>query len=138
MLTIKTFIDTNMLVYSIDRHNPRKQRQARILLTQLERERTGVISTQVMQEFYVAAVKKLNVEPLNAKAMLEALTFFEIVIVDIGQIRNAIDCSILNRISFWDSLIIASAERSRCFRVWSEDFNHGQILRGVTIVNPFI
>lgn len=136
-MTIKTFVDTNVLVYSIDRHNPRKQRQARALLAQLEHEHTGVISTQVLQEFYVASVKKLGVDPLKAKAMLEALTFFETVIVDIVQIRNAVDCSILNRLSFWDGLIIASAERARCSRLWSEDFNHGQTLCGVTVVNPF-
>jgi predicted nucleic acid-binding protein len=137
-MTIKTFVDTNILVYSVDRHNPRKQRQARHLLAQLGREHAGVISTQVLQEFYVAAVKKLGIAPLNAKAMLDALAFFETVIVDVVQIRNAIDCSILNRLSFWDSLIIASAERARCSRIWSEDFNHGQVLCGVTAVNPFV
>lgn len=134
----KTFLDTNIIVYSVDRHEPRKRDKARSLLARLESDHAGVVSTQVLQEFYVTAVKKLGVPPLDAKAMMEALTCFELVVVGLDQIRHAADCSILNRISFWDGLIIASAEAARCTRVWSEDLSSGQTLRGVTVINPFL
>jgi len=62
----------------------------------------------------------------------------ETVQVDPGMIREAVDISILNRISFWDSLIVAAAESARCEFLYTEDLNAGQIIRGVRIENPFV
>ena len=52
------------------------------------------------------------------------------------HLREAIDCSIINRLSFWDALIVVSAESARCEILWTEDLNHGQVIRGVHIENP--
>lgn len=133
----KAFIDTNILVYAMDQSNRKKQARARALLQGAGENKMGVISTQVLQEFYVAATRKLNVEPLLAKEIIHSLMHFEIVTVDHHLIKEAIDCSILNRISFWDALVIVSAESAKCSEIWSEDLNDGQIIRGVKIVNPF-
>ena len=133
----KTFIDTNVLVYSVDRHSPEKQRRAREILRTIEREGGGVISTQVVQEFYVTATRKLGIDPFEAKGLLEPLSALEIVTADIALIKEAVDCSILNRISFWDALIVISAEKARCARLLTEDMNAGQTIRGVRIENPF-
>jgi predicted nucleic acid-binding protein len=132
----KVFVDTNVLVYSMDKFDPGKRSQCRALLTSFTGELRGVISTQVMQEFYVAATRRLGVDPLLAKDILHSFEHFEVVIVTPDMIRDAIDCSVINRVSFWDALIVVAAESASCERIWTEDLNHGQIIRGVRVENP--
>jgi predicted nucleic acid-binding protein len=133
----KVFIDTNIFVYTMDSHNPGKRERCRSLLRSLlDSGRTGVISTQVLQEFYVAATKKLGAQPLLAKNILHSLENYEIVTVDSALIQEAIDCSILSQLAFRDALIIVSAERACCERIWTEDLNAGQLIRGIRVVNP--
>jgi predicted nucleic acid-binding protein len=132
----KIFVDTNILVYCMDMYDPAKQEKCRHLIKDLADESNGVISTQVMQEFYVTSTKKLGVEPLLAKDILHSFEQFETVIISPLIIKDAVDCSIINRISFWDSLIIVAAESANCGRLWSEDLNDGQVIRGVRIENP--
>ena len=134
----KIFIDTNILVYSLDQFDPRKQSQCRTLLKSLKGDLRGVISTQVMQEFYVAATKKLSAEPLLVKDILHSFQRFETVIITPEFIKDAIDCSLINRLSFWDALIIVAAESANCQKLWSEDLNAGQVIRGVCIENPMV
>jgi predicted nucleic acid-binding protein len=132
----KVFLDTNILVYCLDQSEVGKQRMCRKLIKGLTGEHTGVISTQVMQEFYVAATGKLGADPLLIKDILRSLERFETVIVSPMLIKEAIDCAIINRVSFWGALIIVSAESARCEVLWTEDLNHGQVIRGVRIENP--
>ncbi|MFH2219309.1 MAG: PIN domain-containing protein [Pseudomonadota bacterium] len=132
----KIFIDTNILVYCMDKFDEKRQEKCRLLLTSLTEDQQGVISTQVMQEFYVAATNKLGADPLLTKDILHSFKQFEIVIVNPEIIYEAIDCSIINRISFWDSLVVVSAESARCEKLWTEDLNDGQILRSVQVENP--
>ena len=132
----KIFIDTNILIYSIDSSEKRKLKRSRELLKSLIKSRTGVISTQVMQEFYVTCVKKLKIEPKSAKKMLGTLGVFEVVDVVSKTIEEAVDISILNEVSFWDSLIIAAAVNANCEELWTEDLNSGQKINGVAILNP--
>lgn len=132
----KVFVDTNILLYSMDKFNPEKQSRCRALLARLTDDLRGVISTQVMQEFYVAATRKLGVDALLAKDILHSFEHFEVVIVTPDMIKEAVDCSLINRVSFWDALIVVAAEISLCERIWTEDLNHGQIIRGVRVENP--
>jgi len=132
----KIFIDTNILVYSMDNFNLEKKEKSRLLLKSLAKKHYGVISTQVMQEFYVAVTRKLCVDPVMAKNILHSFERFEIITVTPNLINDAIDCSIINQLSFWDSLILVSAESANCKEVWTEDLNDGQIIRGVKIENP--
>jgi predicted nucleic acid-binding protein len=132
----KVFLDTNILIYSLDQSDPDKQSRCRKLIRSLTSDNTGVISTQVMQEFYVASTSKLGAEPLIVKDILRSLERFETVIINPALIKEAVDCSIINRISFWDALIIAAAESAKCKLLWTEDLNNGQIIRGVRIENP--
>jgi predicted nucleic acid-binding protein len=117
----RVFIDTNILVYSMDEFDPAKRAKSRLLLKSLAKDLDGVISTQVMQEFYVVATKKLGADPFLVKDMLRTFEQFEIVLVSPELINDAIDCSVINRISFWDSLIIVAAESANCKRIWTED-----------------
>lgn len=133
----KFFIDTNILIYSIDKFDKSKQKKARALLKEIAVSDTGVISTQVLQEFYVAATKKLNAAPLIVKEIINGFEKFEVVQITVEIIKDAIDVSLLNKISYWDALIIASAETAKCTALITEDLNAGQIIRGVKIINPF-
>jgi len=134
----KIFVDTNILIYSIDQFDPIKQKKCRSLLKILTDDFQGVISTQVMQEFYVITVKKFGADPLMIKDILHAYERFETVIITPDIIKDAIDCSIINRLSFWDALIVVAAESAQCEKLWSEDLNDGQVIRGVQVENPLI
>lgn len=134
----KIFIDTNLLVYSLDNSNKRKKNKARQILKLLVERHQPVISTQVIQEFFIASTKKLKVDPLIAKNIIHSFQNFEVVSVNTELINNAIDCSILNSLSFWDSLIVATAEFAKCKEIYTEDLNNGQNILGVKIVNPLL
>ncbi len=132
----KVFIDTNILVYSLDKFDTEKQEKCRKLLRSFTGDLRGVISTQVMQEFYVAATKKLGADALTVKDILHSFERFETIIITPEIIKDAIDCSIINKLSFWDALIVAAAESAGCENLWTEDLNDGQVIRGVRVVNP--
>lgn len=133
----RVFFDTNVLVYSLDAHEPDQQGTARAVLTEHATGGTGVLSTQVLQEFYVTATRKLGVEALVAKSMVTSLENFDVVTVTPALIRDAIDCSVLSQLSFWDSLIVVAAAAARCDVLMTEGLNHGQVIRGVRVHNPF-
>jgi predicted nucleic acid-binding protein len=133
----KVFIDTNVLVYAQDSGQWRKRARSRALIEELVHSGDGVISTQVLQEFYVASTRKLGVAPLAAKAVLKTFAAFETVQVSPELIHEAVDCSILNELSFWDALIIAAASAAGCVVLYSEDLNTGQTILGVKVENPF-
>ncbi len=133
----KVFVDTNILAYALDLSDKKRQKKCRESLKQLVTENNGVLSTQVLQEFYVVATKKLGVEPLQAKGLLHSFENYELVTVTSSHIKEAIDCSVINQISFWDALIVVAAESAKCEKIWTEDLNHGQIINGVQIENIF-
>ena len=132
----RVFLDANILVYAQDARSADKQRKSRKAIAALAGSGDGVISTQVMQEFYVAATRKIGVPPLVAKGVLKTLAVFEIVQVSPALIQEAVDCSILNQLSFWDSLILAAAASAGCSTVYSEDLNPRQTILGVKVQNP--
>ena len=133
----RSFFDTNVLIYSVDRADPAKQAIAHGLIARHAKERTGVISTQVLQEFFSAATRKLGIEPIQARQHLRDFRVFDIVQVTPAIIEEGVDCSILNTLSFWDELIVASAAAAKCAEILSEDLANGQIIQGVAVRNPF-
>ena len=133
----RVFIDTNVLVYCVDGRSPATRTRARKLLRAVRRDSSGVISTQVLQEFYVAATRKLGVDPRIAHRIVGLLRNLEVVTVTPFLIDRAIGLSVLNQLSFWDALIVVSAEEAGCEEVCSEDFQAGGVVRGVRIANPF-
>ena len=134
----KIFLDSNILAYAQDKGAPKKQRRSRQVIAELGGSGSGVISTQVMQEFYVAATRKLGIEALAAKNVLKTFSIFEIVLITPELIQDAIDCSILYVVSFWDALVVAAAAAARCTILYSEDLNSGQAILGVNVQNPFV
>ncbi|BDC92794.1 PIN domain-containing protein [Treponema bryantii] len=134
----KIFFDTNILVYSVDENDLQKKEIASQLLTDASSSKTGIISTQSLQEFYNVAVKKLKLSKQIAKEYVELFSSqLTVRQVTVPLILNAIDISIKNKLSFWDSLILSSANDNGCIIVYSEDLNNGQIIGGTKILNPF-
>ena len=133
----KTFLDANVLVYAQDSGAPAKRKKSRSVIADLTESGDGVISTQVLQEFYVAVTRKLGVDPLAAKGILKTFSVFEIVQISPLLIQEAVDCSILNKLSFWDALIVSAASAAGCSTVLSEDLNSGQTVLGVKIESPY-
>jgi predicted nucleic acid-binding protein len=133
----KVFLDTNVVVYALDRRYPDKRKRAGELLRSVGESGAAALSTQVLQECYVVATGKLGIEPMLAKALLSKLAVVETVLVDVVAIQAAIDFSVLNLISFWDALIVVSAAKAACTELWTEDLNDGQVICGVRIRNPF-
>ncbi len=132
----KIFLDTNILVYCLDCHDLNKQKKSRFLLKMLKNENRGVISTQVLQEFFVVSTKKLGIDPLTAKGIITSFQKLETVVITPEIITDAIDLGVLHHLSFWDALIVAAAEIAHCDRLWTEDLNDGQLIRNVRIENP--
>lgn len=117
-------------------NDTKRRKSSRDALRSLGKDSSGVISTQVLQELYVDLTRKLGIEPLVAKGIFHSYENFEVVVVDSVLIKDAIDCSVLNKISFWDALIVVSAERANCKKIWTEDLNLGQIINGIYLENP--
>jgi predicted nucleic acid-binding protein len=134
----KFFLDTNVLVYANDHAYPDKQAQAGDLISRAFETRRGCVSTQVLNEFFWIATRKLGLSSENARAQVVQLRKLDTVIVDPELIVSAIDLHIIHRISFWDALIVKGAVVAGCRRLYTEDLNAGQIIDGVEIVNPFI
>ncbi len=138
-MTGRTFLDSNVLVYSVDESPAEKVKHtlaAGLLSAPAE---DLVVSAQVLQEFYVVTTRKLK-SPLSeerAAKAVRALAKLDVVGVDVPLVLAAVDTSRTAKISLWDALIIEAAGRAGCSRVLSEDLNTGQVIRGVRIENPF-
>ena len=135
-MTDKIFIDSNILIYSIDDGEPLKQEIADSIIERLS-ENGGIISTQVLQEFFNVATKKLKLPKAFVKEVIERLADCFIVHQNsVQDILHAIEISIKTQFSFWDSLIIAAAISENCIELYSEDLNDGQIVENLLIRNP--
>jgi len=132
----KGFIDTNVLIYQLDNRDKNKQKKCRDLVKALVTNHEAVISTQVLQEFYVACTTKLKIKPILVKGIMHGFGNMEVVSVGPDLVNDAIDTSIQYKLSFWDSLVIVSAESAKCQFLYTEDLNEGQIVRNVKIQNP--
>jgi predicted nucleic acid-binding protein len=134
-----TFVDTNVLAYAHDRSEPVKQPVARTLVDGLWRDRTGTLSTQVLQELYVVATRKLD-PPMPCGAARELVGLYAswpVVQVDVPMILAASELGERHRLSFWDALVLEAARRAGATRLVTEDLQPGRQLAGVTIENPF-
>lgn len=136
-MSARSFFDTNILVYADDKANPAKQRRAVELVSEHRRAMTGVVSLQVLQEYFVAVTKKLGVNAKIARRKVELLAEFDVAVPDIADILAAIDLHRLHEFSFWDALVIRSAKQSGCSVLFSEDMQHSREIDGVQVVNPF-
>lgn len=136
-MSVRSFFDTNVLIYADDRAALAKQRRALELIAEHRRAATGVVSLQVLQEYFVIITRKLGVEAAVARRKVELLAEFDVAAPDVADIIAAIDLHRLHKFSFWDALILRSAKQSGCRVLFSEDFQHGREVDGLRIVDPF-
>ena len=137
-MSAKTFVDTNVLIYAHDIDAGPKHETAKAVLRDLWGRRAGVISTQVLQEFYVNVTRKIAA-PLpkpSARAVVESYTVWCMDTTP-AEISAAFRIEDEAAIGFWDALIVAAARKAGAARILSEDLNPGQIIAGVRIENPF-
>jgi predicted nucleic acid-binding protein len=133
----RSFLDTNVLVYTDDRDAPAKRARALELYAECRRTGTGVVSTQVLQEYFVASTRKLGVAADIARRKTELLGRLHVVTLRLEDILGAADLHRLHGLSFWDALIIRAALVAGCSRLYSEDLHPGWRLDGLEVVNPF-
>jgi|LGVF01.1.fsa_nt_gb predicted nucleic acid-binding protein len=134
----KYFIDTNLVVYANDQRDQEKQEMAIIIISRLMKNRTGVISTQVLQEYAHVALKKLHQRQDVVLRQLALLESFEVIAQTPSLVRRSVEIGTAYQISFWDACIISAAEYGRCDTIYSEDLNSGQFYSGIAVVNPFL
>jgi len=137
---VKTFVDTNVLVYAEDLDAGEKHERSVRLVTELWRSGEGVVSIQVLQELFVTLTRKVKrpLSPARARRIVEQYLTWTVVDNDGPLLLAAIDLSSSSRISFWDAAVVHAARVSGCARLLTEDLNHGQTYGDVTVVNPFV
>lgn len=137
-MTEYVFVDTNILVYAhgVGDADPRAV-EARATLAELWRTDSGMLSTQVLQEFYSVATRKLGLEPKQARGIVASYTDWCSVNTDVGLIVSGSRLTEEHSLSFWDALIIEAALRANASRLLSEDLQHGRTFGGLVVENPF-
>lgn len=137
-MTGRRFIDTNIAIYAYDSGAGDKQATAQQVLRDAASVREGVISVQVLGEFFHATVSRKKLLAIDkARVALTALQHLEVVSLDEAMVEQAINFHERYQLRYWDALIVATAKLSGCASVLSEDLNEGQDFDGVTVINPF-
>jgi predicted nucleic acid-binding protein len=135
----RVFLDTNVLVYLFDADAPAKQRHAREFIARYAPKEHLMLSTQVLQEFYVCVTRKLAtpLDPDEALRAVQYLASWPVVQIDTPLIILAITRSRTAKLSFWDALIVEAALAGGATHLYTEDFQDGQMLEDMQIANPF-
>lgn len=136
----REFVDTNILIYSLDATAGDKQAKARELLSRLWTTGSGCLSIQVLQEFANAAIGKLQ-SPLASDEVAERISdwsTWEVFSPVATDIVSAVRLRSEKSLSFWDAMIVVAAIELGCSTLWSEDLNNDQVIHGVRIRNPFV
>ena len=136
-MSVRSFLDTNVLVCTDDADAPRKKETALDLVESAGIGGWGVVSTQVLQEYFAVATRKLEVPVNIARAKVEIFGRLDLAVVEMSTILGAIDVHRLHGVSFWDGLIIQAARSAGCRILYSEDLQHGRRFDGLEVVNPF-
>ncbi|MBW2433979.1 MAG: PIN domain-containing protein [Deltaproteobacteria bacterium] len=133
------FLDTNILVYAYDEHEPKKQKKAQYILTAGIDQENIVVSVQVLSEFFNVVTRHIR-KPMSAdeaQEIINTLSILPVQELDLTMVNRAIDTHKTYQISFWDSMIISAAERAGCTMIISEDLSHGQTYHNMVVRNPF-
>lgn len=139
-MTSRSFVDTNVAVYAVDFHERERTKQQIAADLLAEDPDQLVVSTQVLQEYYVVVTRKLA-KPMTeeqAAASVRSLSKLAVVGIDRPLVLSAIDTSREAQISLWDAMVIEAAREAGCSRVLTEDLSDGQEIRGVRVENPFL
>jgi len=136
----RSFVDTNVLVYCFDAGEPTKRKRALAILEGDANVGDLVISTQILQEFYVTVTRKLKrpLSPRDAAAAVHELAKLPVVQIDVAMVLASIaDCQ-KHQLSLWDALVLGAALTADCQRVLTEDLQHGFAVGSLRVENPFL
>lgn len=136
----RVFVDTNVLIYARDAAQPEKQSRAALWMESLWRNRTGRLSYQVLQEYYVIVTQKLKPGLATEKARQDVrrLVLWQPERTDAALLESAWSLADRYGFSWWDAQIVAAAKRARCSLLISEDLQDGLNIDGLRIINPFL
>lgn len=135
-MSVRSFFDTNVLIYADDNSAPAKQRRALEVIAEHRRARTGVLSLQVLQEYFVTVTRKLHVNARVARRKVELLAELDVVVPELADVLAAIDLHRLHELSFWDALILRTAKQGGCSVLLSENMQDAGQIEGIRIINP--
>jgi len=135
----KAFLDTNILVYAYDEHEPRKQRKAQELIIDGIEQENLILSVQVLGEFFNVVTRHIPqpIPPGEAKEIIATISILPVQEIDLAMVNRAIDSHKMYQISYWDALIVSAAERAGCSLILSEDLSDGQAYHNMVVRNPF-
>ena len=136
-MTGRFFVDTNVLVYAEDEGAGAKRDLARSLIRRAFREGAGVLSLQVLREFFVVAVRKLGLDPEEAQRKVELYAKLDVVHLRLDDLLQGIHLTRLHSFSLWDALILQAATISGCQTLYTEDLQDKFRLGGLEIRDPF-
>jgi predicted nucleic acid-binding protein len=136
-MIVRSFLDSNVVVYTDDPLDHRRRERAVGIVEAARTSGLGVISTQVLQEYFDVVTRKMHASAEAARRKVETLLRLHIVQVDPPLILTAIDLHRLERISLWDALIVRAAQAGGCAELLSEDLQPGRRFDGLLVVNPF-
>lgn len=136
-MTSRSFLDTNILVYADDHDAGAKQGVAQELIEQARLTGHGVLSTQVLQEYFVSATRKLKVPAPVARRKMVLYARMNLCVIRLEDILAAVDLHRLHQFSLWDALVLRCALAANCRRLYTEDLQSGQVVEGLEVVNPF-
>jgi predicted nucleic acid-binding protein len=139
-MTDRFFVDTNVLIYAHDLDAGLKHDRAALIVADLWEKENGIVSVQVLQEFYVNVTRKIArpMTPAAARGIIRNYLAWRVEPNEPSAVLLASEIAERNLLSFWDALIVASAARAGADRILSEDLNHGQVIEGIRIENPFL
>jgi predicted nucleic acid-binding protein len=132
------FVDTNIFIYAFDNTAGEKRLIASDLLRRLWLGQRGCVSLQVLQEFYAASTRKLVLAPEQAALQIGRLGRWRVHRPTVEDVLGAIELNRFHSVSFWDGLILRSAQALQCSVVWSEDLSNGQRWGNLEVRNPFL
>ena len=138
-MNAKVFVDTNVLVYSRDASEPHKQKQAMAWMTHLWSTKTGNLSYQILQEFYITVTAKLQpgLDPENARKDVRSLLVWQPIVVDDRVLENAWLIQDRFQISWLDALVVSAAQLADCRYLLTEDLQENQEYGSLLVTNPF-
>ena len=136
-MSAPVFVDTNVFIYAVDQADLKKQNAARLWRAELWKSRRGRVSFQVLHEFFVKVTQKWPASRDDARAEVRDLLTWQPVVLDAAILERAWKIQERYQLSFWDSLIVATAKAAGCGYLLTEDLQAGQNLDGVVVVNPF-
>ena len=138
-MTGPVFVDTNVFVYRHDASDPVKQARAQQWIALLARRRAGRLSVQILQELYatLTRVGRPSFDTADARQIVEALAAWEPIPISLDIVRRAWLVEERFRLAWWDALVVAAAQSGECPILLTEDLQHGQVLDGLRVVDPF-